>query len=391
MKKLRLRKGQERRLLEGCLWVFSNQIDEPLHDYQPGEIVRVTTRSGQVLGVGYVNPHSLIAIRLLSSEQIEIDLNFFLHRFKQAHKFRNKILPGEDAVREIFSESDGLPGLILDRYGDIIVMQINTAGMEVQRELLIEVLRQVYHPQCIYERSDSNFRKLEGLEPRVGTADGEIPDQDVWLKFAGLTLPVNVVQGQKTGLYLDQRNNIEFISSIATGARVLDAFSYVGPWGLKAAKSGASEVTFLDSSEWTLKQAKKAARRARVGGICRTLKTDVFDAFKIFASEKRTFDLVVVDPPSFIKSRSRYEEGYKGYFDLNQRALALVEPGGFLITSSCSHHLDETTFLDLLRNVLRRSQRSGRIVFKGQQGPDHPILPAMPETEYLHCIVLQID
>jgi 23S rRNA (cytosine1962-C5)-methyltransferase len=391
LRRLRLKHGQERRVQEGSLWVFSNQVEDAVKDYHPGEIVRVTLRNGRFLGVGYINPHSLIAVRLLTSEDQEIDGEFFRNRFQQARELREKILPGEEAVREIFSESDGLPGLIVDRYGDFLVVQISTAGMERLRDLFVPILVEIYQPHGIFERSDAGVRKLENLESRSGAIWGEIPEGPVWVKYSGLNLPVDVQRGQKTGLYLDQRKNLDTVVSIGKDARVLDAFSYLGAWGLKAAKSGAAQVTFLDSSGWALEQAMAAARRNRLAGICKTVQADAFDALKQMKAGGETFDLVILDPPSFIRSRSLFKEGYKGYYDLNHRAIDLVKPGGFLVTCSCSHHMDEVAFGELLQSVLRRSGRRGRLLFQGRQGPDHPILPEMPETKYLHCTVCQVS
>lgn len=391
MRKLRLKRGQERRILEGSLWVFSNQVDDPLREYQPGEIVHLTTRGGRFLGTGYVNPHSLIAFRLLSKEETEIDADFFRRRLEQAKQLRRMILPGEEALREVFSESDGLPGLIVDRYAEILVISIATAGMDRLRDVICEALQTVYQPLGIFERSDLPVRKLEGLEPRSGPIFGAIPTKAIWVKFAGVALPIDVERGQKTGLYLDQRANIESIAPFTRGATVLDAFCYEGAWGLKAAKSGAKSVTFLDSSEWVLGQAMKAARRNRVAEICRPMQANAFDALKKMAKDKKSFDLVILDPPSFIRSRAHFKEGYKGYFDLNRRAAALVNPGGILVTCSCSHHMEEATFFDLIKSVLRQTGREGRLLYRGGQSPDHPILPAMPETEYLHCFALQLS
>jgi len=385
-----LKHGQERRVLEGSLWVFSNQVEDPLKDYQPGEIVRLTLRNGRFLGMGYVNPHSLIAARLLTREERDIDRDFFIQRLRQARALREKVLPGEEAVREVFSESDGLPGLTVDRYAGVLVVQITTAGMDRLRDTVVEALREVYEPQAIVERSDVGVRNLEGLEPRSGALWGEPPEGLLWIKFAGLNLPVDVARGQKTGMFLDQRANLEAVVSPARGSRVLDAFSYTGAWGLKAAKSGAAEVTFLDSSESALELAQAAARRNRVAGICRPLKADAFDALRDLGRAGEKFDLVILDPPSFIRSRSHFKEGYKGYFDLNRRTVDLVHPGGFLASCSCSHHMEEATFNEMLQKVLRRAGREGRVLFKGRQGPDHPTLMEMPETEYLHCTVIQI-
>jgi 23S rRNA (cytosine1962-C5)-methyltransferase len=390
LKHLKLKHSQERRIQAGSLWIFSNQVEDSVKEFQPGEIVRVTLHNGRFLGIGYVNPHSLISVRILTTEERDIEADFFQQRFQQAKALRAKVLPGEAAVREVFSESDGLPGLIVDRYGDILVVQITTAGMDRLREVIVPVLAEVYTPRGIFERSDSGVRKLEDLEPRVGVLWGEIPEEPVWVRYAGLNMPVDVRLGQKTGLYLDQRKNLDLIAGLASGARVLDAFCYLGAWGIKAAKSGAEEVFFLDSSEWALDQIRATASRNRVGYLCELIHGEAFDTFKKLRAQGESFDLVILDPPSFIKSRARYKEGYKGYYNLNQRALELLRPGGFLVTCSCSHHMEEAAFAEMARSVMHRAGRSGRLLYKGRQGPDHPVLPQMPETEYLHCLVYQI-
>jgi 23S rRNA (cytosine1962-C5)-methyltransferase len=390
LRQLKLKHSQERRIQEGSLWIFSNQVEDSIKEFQAGEIVRVTLHNGRFLGMGYVNPHSLIAVRILTTDERDIDADFFRQRFEQAKALREKVLPGEEAVREVFSESDGLPGLIVDRYGDILVVQITTAGMDRLRETFVPVLAEIYQPRGIFERSDSGVRKLEDLEPRVGELWGEIPEAPVWVKFAGISMPVDVRLGQKTGLYLDQRRNLDLITGLASGARVLDAFCYLGAWGLKAAKSGAEAVVFLDSSEWALDRVRATASRNRVGNLCKTLHGEAFDTLKALRAKSESFDLVILDPPSFIKSRARYKEGYKGYYNLNQRALELLRPGGFLVTCSCSHHMEEADFAQMARSVIHGAGRSGRLLYKGRQGPDHPVLPQMPETEYLHCLVYQV-
>jgi 23S rRNA (cytosine1962-C5)-methyltransferase len=390
LKHLKLKHSQERRIQEGSLWIFSNQVEDAVKEFKAGEIVRVTLHNGRFLGVGYVNPHSLIAVRILTTEERDIDADFFRQRFQQAKALRDKVLPGEEAMREVFSESDGLPGLIVDRYGDLLVVQITTAGMDRLRDIIVPVLVEIYKPRGIFERSDSGVRKLEELEPRVGALWGEIRDTPVWVKYAGLSMPVDGKLGQKTGLYLDQRRNLDLVAGIASGARVLDVFSYLGAWGLKAAKSGADEVIFLDSSQWALDQNRAIASRNRVGYLCKTLHGEAFDTLKELKAKGESFDLVILDPPSFIKSRARYKEGYKGYYNLNQRALELLSPGGFLVTCSCSHHMEEAAFAEMMRSVMHRAGRAGRLLYKGRQGPDHPVLPQMPETEYLHCLVYQV-
>jgi 23S rRNA (cytosine1962-C5)-methyltransferase len=391
VKKLRLKKGQERRILDGNLWVFSNQVDDPLRNFSPGELARIMDRSGELLGIGYVNPHSLITARILSREESEINADFFRQRFIAARALRDKVVPEEEAVREIYSESDGLPGLVVDRYRDVLVVQITTAGMERLKELIVSSLKDFYKPKAIFERSDVGVRKLEGLGDSTGTLYGKMPDEPVWVIYSSLLVPADVSRGQKTGLYLDQRTNLQFVEDIANGARVLDAFCYTGAWALKATRFRAAEVVMLDDSEWALEIAMYTARRSRLGARMSSIRGDAFNVMKQMVKDKEKFDVVILDPPSFIKSKQHFKQGYRGYFDINQKALALLNEGGFLVTCSCSHHMDEASFAGLIEEALRASGRKGRMVFKGRQGPDHPVLIAMPETEYLRCAVLQVD
>ncbi len=391
MKKLHLKGGQERSILEGHLWVFSNQIESSLKEFSPGEIVQLTTRSGKLLGTGYVNPHSLISFRLLAKEEIKIDKEYFVRRFRAAKDLRDRMFPGSQAVREVFSESDMVPGLIVDRYKDKLVLSITTTGIDNLRDIVVDALNDVYCPSGIYEKSDAGVRKLEGLEARCEVASGNVSAKPVWVKFAGVTLPVDIHHGQKTGLFLDQRSNIINTAPFANNARVLDAFCYVGAWGIQAAKCGAKEITFLDSSHSALELTQSAAKRNKILEMSDFIEGDAFDQFKKFKSKKRQFDFIFLDPPSFIRSRSLFKEGYKGYFDLNQKALLQLAPGGVLVTSSCSHHMKEDSFFDMIKSLLRRNGKTGKILYRGYQSPDHPVHPAMPETEYLHCVALQVD
>lgn len=391
MKKIRLKRGQERRILEGYLWAFSNQIEDPIRDCKPGEMIKVAKHNGKFLGIGYVNPHSLIAIRILHREEVEVTPELLADKLRKAQALRQQLLPSEEAVREVYSESDYLPGLIIDRYCDSLVICFNTTGMEELRDLIIPALEEVYQPAVIYEKSVSASRKLEGLNDVVGLISGKFDDKDTWVEFAGLKLPVDIEKGQKTGLFLDQRLNIDTVVPLVAKGKVLDAFSYTGAWGLRAAKSGAAQVTYLDSSAWALEQAKKAAGKMRVSKLCETVNSDTLQAFKTFAEANRKFDVIFLDPPSFIRSKSGFKEGFRGYFDINQRAVDLLNEGGILVSSSCSHHLRPDSFEDMIKKVLKRKGRTGRIIYKGRQAPDHPVLPEMSETEYLKCIAVQLD
>jgi 23S rRNA (cytosine1962-C5)-methyltransferase len=389
MTRLTLRRGHDRRVRGGHPWVFSNEIDSLDGPAAPGAAVVVVTAEGQKLGTAYYNPHSLIAARILSHREESIDIpEFFIEGLDKALKYRQRVCGPIETLRLVHGEGDGLPGLVVDRYGDVLSVQLLTMGMETRRDVVVQALRQRLSPRTIVGRNDSASRELEGLPRIVELLHGGEPDQ-VEATVNGLRFAVEVTGGQKTGLFLDQRENCRHLEGLVRGSEVLDLFCYAGAWSLHAAKYGAKSVTGVDVSAAAIRQAQENARLNGLAESCRFVAADVFD----FVREQRgrRYGTVILDPPAFIKSRKHLEEGKKGYLTVNRRALDMVAPGGFLVTCSCSHHLDRATFLALVNQAAHQARRSVRLMEMRGQSADHPILPACPETDYLKCFVLFVE
>ena len=389
MTRLTLRRGHDRRVRSGHPWIFSNEIDSLDGPAEPGAAVAIVTAEGQKLGTGYYNPHSLIAARILSREEESIDIpDFFINALAKALQYRQRACGTLETLRLVHGEGDGLPGLVVDRYGDVLSIQLLTMGMEKRRDAVIQALRELLSPRVIIGRNDSASRELEGLPRIVELLHGEEPGP-VATTVNGLHFAVEVTGGQKTGLFLDQRENCRRLEGLVREREVLDLFCYAGAWSLHAAKYGASSVTGVDVSAAAIGQARENARLNGFGECCRFVAADVFD----FVREQRgrSYGTVILDPPAFIKSRKHLEEGKKGYLTVNRRALEMVAPGGFLVTCSCSHHLDRATFLALVNQAAQQARRSVRLVEMRGQAADHPILPACPETDYLKCFVLFVE
>jgi 23S rRNA (cytosine1962-C5)-methyltransferase len=389
MTRLVLRRGHDRRVRGGHPWIFSNEIETVAGPSHPGAAVAVFAADGQRLGTGYYNPHSLIAARLLSRSDESIDIpDFYVAALQKALEYRRRTCGALDAVRLVHGEGDGLAGLVVDRYGEVLSVQLLTAGMETRRAVLIEALREVLDPRAIVARNDSGARELEGLPRGTEVLYGAAPEP-VPVTINGLRLRVDVMAGQKTGLFLDQRENCRRLEGLVQGAEVLDLFCYAGAWSLHAAAYGASSVTAVDASATAIRMATDNARLNGCAERCRFVAGDVFDVLR--EERGRRFGTVVLDPPAFIKSRRHLEEGKKGYLTVNRRALELVAPGGYLVTCSCSHHLDRPGFLALIAQAAHQARRSVRLVEMRGQAADHPILPACPETDYLKCLILFVD
>jgi 23S rRNA (cytosine1962-C5)-methyltransferase len=389
MTRLTLRRGHDHRLRGGHPWVFSNEIAALDGPAEPGAAVEIIAADGQRIGTGYYNPHSLIAARLLSRRNESIDTSeFFIAALQKALEYRRRLCGDLEAVRLVHGESDALPGLVVDRYGDVLSVQLLTKGMDVRRELIVAALRELFAPRAIVARNDSAARELEGLPRGVELLHGEAPEPVV-TAINGLHLAVDVVGGQKTGLFLDQRENCRRLHGLVQGTEVLDLFCYAGAWSLHAASYGAARVTGVDASTAAVRQADANARRNGLADRCRFVAADVFD----FLREQRghRYGTVILDPPAFIKSRKHLAEGQKGYLTVNRRALEMVTPGGILVTCSCSHHLDRATFLALIAQAAQQARRNVRLVEMRGQASDHPVLPACPETDYLKCAFLFVE
>jgi 23S rRNA (cytosine1962-C5)-methyltransferase len=386
--RLVLGRHQDRRVRGGHPWIFSNEIADLEGAPQPGGLVEITDDRGAFLGRAYWNPQSLIAARVLTRGRDEIDVAFFVKRLERAVRFRERVLPGEEALRVVYGESDQLPGLVIDRYGDVLVAQVLTLGMEARQDLLREAIEQVLKPRGVIRAADSPLRALEGLPAERGLWWGEVPER-LEVSLEGFRVEVDPWHGQKTGLFLDQRLNRRLAEAHAKGRRVLDLFCYQGEWALHAARGGAAGVLAVDSSQPALDAAARNLERNGMAANVELRRGDAFDAARDLERAGERFGVVIVDPPALIKSRKHLAAGAKAYREVNRAALAMLEEEGVLITCSCSHHLDDTLFRQVLLEAARAAHRPMRVLGWSGEGPDHPQLLAVPETHYLKCAVLQ--
>ena len=387
MRTLKLKKKEARRVLRGHPWVFSNELQEVPASAIPGETVDVLDDGGGFVGRGYFNPRTLIAVRLLTRKQEAVDAAFFRRRLEQARELRQQLGFG-DSYRAVFSEGDGLPGLIVDKYGDTLVVQSLTAGIDRMLEDILAALRDLYAPRSIVLRNDTPSRELEGLAIGKAVVFGET-EGAVAFEESGIRYSVDVMTGQKTGFFFDQRENRLALHGLVAGKRTLDCFCYVGAWALSAAKFGAAEVIGVDASEKAV--ALATANAERNGLHARFLVADVFEQLREYGKQKERFGCVILDPPAFVKSRTKVREALKGYKEINLRALRLLEPGGVLVTCSCSHHIDEPLFREMLIDAAHGAGRTARLLEMRSQARDHPVLLAARETQYLKCAILTVD
>lgn len=378
-------------MLAGHLWVYSNEVDTrktALSAFEPGGTVNIQSASGRSLGTGYINPHSLICARLMSRRAGAVfDEDFFVQRLQTALALREAFYR-QPYYRLVYGEGDGLPGLIVDRYGEILVMQVTTAGMERCKAEILGALHRVLDIKGVLLRNDTPVRELEKLDSTVETL-GEVP-ASVQLEEGGVRFEVSLGEGQKTGWFFDQRGNRLAMHKYVAGRRVLDVFSYIGAWGLQAARAGATEVCCVDSSA---PARELLQRNVAANGLEARLQVEGGDAFEVIAAlqaANRQFDVVMVDPPAFIKRRKDIPGGEGAYHRLNRQALQLLAPGGVLISSSCSMHLAAERLQQLLLKAARDSGRRLQVLERGFQGMDHPVHPAIPETAYLKTLFCRV-
>ena len=387
-----LKKGEERRLRSGHCWIYSNEIDTkltPLKEFQQGEQAAILDHQQKLLGFGYVNPHSLICARLVSRDpEHPLSESLLVHRLKIALGLRERLYP-EPYYRMVFGESDGLPGLVVDRYGDHAVIQITTAGMEAMRDLVVAAVNKVLKPKGILLRNDSSIRELEGLERYVEVAAGKIPDE-VELIEGESRFRTSLTEGQKTGWFYDQAANRSRLQPYVKGKRVLDVFSYLGGWGIRSVAGGAASALCVDASEHALNGVTANAELNGVADKVSTQRGDAFEVLKGLKEANERFDVVLVDPPAFIKRRKDQKEGEIAYRRINQAAMQLLSRDGLLVSSSCSHHMSGGGLLKLVNQAGRHIDRSLQLLETGAQGPDHPIHPAIPETAYLKSFYLRV-
>ena len=391
MKKLILKRREEKRLKNGHLWIFSNEVNtemSPLKSFHPGEQVEVEAANGELVGTAYVNPHSLICARLISRSLQRLDYSLLLERFTDALKLRQQLF-NEPYYRMIYGESDLLPGLIVDRFGPHLSVQINTAGMDTISKIVVDALKTILQPESILLRNDSPMRGLECLPRNIECVYGESPDE-VELIENGVKFLAPLQTGQKTGWFYDQRPNRYMLKNYVKGKRVLDVFSYIGSFAIQAAVFGAKEIWAVDGSRAALEMAEKNAALNDVGHIFTGAEGDAFHVLKALYEEEEKFDVIVVDPPAFIKRKKDHQEGLRAYQRINELAVRLLQPQGILLTASCSMHLKRDELVDVLRNCTRRWQRHVQILAEGSQGPDHPVHPSIPETRYLKAFLARV-
>jgi 23S rRNA (cytosine1962-C5)-methyltransferase len=383
---------KEKRAEQGHPWIYSNEavLDNAAKALPAGTLVTVLTSHGRRLGVASFNPHPLVSLRLFDRDPgRRVDTAFFAARLKRALDIRDKLF-NRPFYRLIHAEADGLPGLIIDRYGSALVCQLNTAGMARLESELLQALDQVLKPAIVVLRNDSSARALEGLDCEVRVVRGAL-DGPLTVQENGAEYLADLSGGQKTGWFFDQRPNRAFMAGLAGGARVLDAYSYTGGFGVLAARHGAAEVTLLDRSEPALALALEAARRNGVADRVNSLTGEAFESLERLVAAKERFDLVLLDPPAFVKSKKDLGPGSRGYRKLARLGAALVGRGGFLMIASCSHNMTLDLFGEAVRQGVQDAGRTARLIHTGFAGPDHPTLPALPESAYLKALVLAVD
>ena len=389
---LYLKKGEDARLRGGHLWVFSNEIDvarSPLSGFEPGDACAILDHQCKPLGVGYVNPNSLIAARLVARGMDHaLDRSLFVHRLNVALALRERLYDAP-YYRLVFGDSDGLPGLTLDRYGDVLVGQTTTAGMERLKRELTDAIVKVLKPRQLWWKNDAGSRSMELLpsytELAVGDAGGEVVARE-----AGLTFGIDPVDGQKTGWFYDQRENRDQLARLVKGKRVLDMFSYLGGWGLRAAAYGASEVVCVDASAPAVEAIAANAERNGLSDRAAAVRADAFDHLKALREARERYDVVILDPPAFIKRKKDFREGSLAYRRLNELGMQVLSKDGVLITCSCSHHMPRAALLDSVQHGARHLDRQVQMLVALQQAADHPVHPAIPETDYLKGFICRV-
>ena len=374
MKKAVLIPGKEKRVFSRHPWIFRSDIARVEGDIIPGDVLDICSSKGKFLARGFYNPASQIALRILTYRDEPIDRDFIAGRVREAISYR-RTFADLHSCRMIFAESDRLPALIVDSFGDVLVLQCLALGMERFKQDVVDALVSELHPAGIWERNDVPVRRLEGLEMQTGLLYGNVPDR-VQMTENGIHFWVDVKEGQKTGFFLDQKENRAAIAPFVRGKRVLDCFTHTGSFALHAGYYGASEVTGVDISEFACAFAEENARLNRLENRVRFIAANAFDLLAEESREGKKYDVIILDPPAFTKSRSTVDSARRGYKEINLRAMKMLEPGGFLITCSCSQHILPDVFQD-------------QVEFR-TQGKDHPILPFAPETQYLKCGIYQV-
>lgn len=376
------------RILSGHLWVFSNELAASPKKFEPGSVVELRDRKNSFLGIGYINPHSLIAIRILTRKKEDINSDFFRNRILDAIDYRKRFLKDMGSLRVVFSEGDFLPGIIVDKYGDCLSIQILTLGMEKQSDTIIGILDDIFSPSAIVLKNDSSVRLLEGLRQEKKVLKGFLDSLPV-IQEDSLLFEIDPMAGQKTGYFLDQRESRIAFSRLAEGGKGLDLFCYSGAWSIHLAGRGA-HVIGIDDSDQAVSYARKNAAINNLSDRCLFEKADVFEFLKKGVLGRDQYDFIVLDPPAFARNKSQLKNAIRGYREINSNAMRMLKKGGLLATSSCSFHIGREIFLDMLRLAAKDAGRQARLIEMRSQSKDHPVLLSVPETEYLKCAFLEI-
>lgn len=387
-----LKKGEDARLRAGHAWVFSNEVDvkrTPLTGFRPGDPAVVLDHAGKAIGIAYVNPNALICARLVARGlRHPLDRSLVVHRLNVALGLRERLYD-RPYYRLVFGESDGLPGLVLDRFGDVVVGQVATAGMEALKDAVAEAVRKVIKPACLVWKNTGSVRAMEDLPEYTEVAFGELP-AEVVVEEGGLSFGLDVRGGQKTGWFFDQRANRDQLAPFVREARVLDVFSYVGAWGLRAAAFGAREVTCVDASASAVAAIGANAARNGLGERVRAAQADAFDFLKDARHARERYDVVIVDPPAFAKRKKDFAEARLAYRRINEAAMQVLSKDGILVTCSCSYHMPRAAFMEAVNQGARHLDRTLQVVSQLQQAPDHPVNPAIPESDYLKGFIARV-
>lgn len=390
-----LKPGEADRIVAGHPWVYHGSVLRMTAQAGDGEMVQVKDHRQRLLGVGYYNSKSRINVRVLAPDRVEVDQSFFEERIRTALALRQKHLPNATSFRIVNAESDFLSGLIVDKYEDVLALQISALGMEKRKEKIVAALQKIFSPRAIVERSDVASRKFEGMTEANGVIAGELGGS-VAVNLNGLKFETDLIGGHKTGMYLDQQTNYQAVAQFAKGAQVLDCFSFLGGFGLHAARAGATKVLLLDQSADAVAASKRNAQANGLANKCNAEAVNVFDWLKAQTAVKPhekvvpRFDLVVLDPPSFTRTRATVPDALRGYKEIHIRALKLLKPGGTLATFCCSHHVDAVTFQDVILSAAYDTRHVLRRIATYSQSLDHPIIPMIPETEYLKGFAFEL-
>lgn len=386
MNEIRVNRKAADRVASGHPWIFSSDIEDR-DGAQPGAAVKVADWRGRPLGTAHYSSTSQIAIRMLSRQIDEIGRDFYLRRLRAAEEHRRRVVRDSDAYRVVHGEADLLPALVVDRYGDYLVMQTLDQGMDAAKAEIVSCLEEIFAPKGIVARNDVAVRTKEQLPLETAVLAGEVPES-VQVRINDLTLSADLLRGQKTGIFLDQRENYRAVARYARGGKALDCFTSTGGFALHLAGK-VEHVEAVDSSGPALATARGNAEANGIGNV-EWREADVFDLLASYASARRQFSLVVLDPPAFAKSRQKVEAAMAGYKEINLRALRLLPAGGILVTCSCSHHMSEAMLLDVVAQASLDANRTLRVLDRRTQSQDHPILLTVPETHYLKCLILEV-